>query len=100
MELADEPADERPPRPAFLGERFLPPPYSSTGSDRRGYVLITHQVDVYQTAPDKSWLPGLGQHAAGRLRAVDKAMFWPEAVQQVTGRALAVRLADRHDPAD
>lgn len=36
-----------------------------------------------------SWLSGLGQHAAGRLRAVDQAMFWPEAVQQVTGRTIA-----------
>ena len=36
-----------------------------------------------------SWLPGLDRHAASRLRAADEAMFWPEAVQQVTGRTIA-----------
>jgi GntR family transcriptional regulator len=36
-----------------------------------------------------SWLPGLGEDAGGALRGLGPEISWPEAVQQVTGRAIA-----------
>jgi GntR family transcriptional regulator len=51
---------------------------------------------VYAAAADRqpvqihvSWLPGLGAAAGAALRDVDPGAAWPEAVQQVTGRAIA-----------
>jgi DNA-binding GntR family transcriptional regulator len=39
-----------------------------------------------------SWLTGLGQDAGEALRGLGPAIPWPEAVQQVTGRAIATVL--------
>lgn len=39
-----------------------------------------------------SWLPGLSDDAGPALRQVDASLPWPEAVQQVTGRAIATVL--------
>jgi GntR family transcriptional regulator len=36
-----------------------------------------------------SWLPGLGEDAVERLRGLGPAVFWPDAVQQVTGRTIS-----------
>jgi DNA-binding GntR family transcriptional regulator len=36
-----------------------------------------------------SWLPGLGGEAGAALRAIAPDISWPEAIQQVTGRAIA-----------
>ncbi|HEV2371683.1 MAG TPA: UTRA domain-containing protein, partial [Streptosporangiaceae bacterium] len=50
---------------------------------------------VYVAAADRqpiqihvSWLPGLGEKAEETIRGLDPALPWPEAVQQVTGRAI------------
>jgi len=58
---------------------------------------------VYIAADDRqpvqihvSWLPGLTAAAAGALRQVDQDASWPEAVQNITGRAIcAVRQLTR-----
>lgn len=39
-----------------------------------------------------SWLPGLGEDAGAALRVLDPGTWWPDAVQQVTGRAIATVL--------
>jgi DNA-binding GntR family transcriptional regulator len=51
---------------------------------------------VYTAAADRqavqihvSWLAGLAADAGDALRGVDPGISWPEAVQQVTGRAIA-----------
>ncbi len=36
-----------------------------------------------------SWLAGLGKHAGAALRGLGPGIWWPEAVQQVTGRKIA-----------
>jgi DNA-binding GntR family transcriptional regulator len=64
-----------------------------------GADLVWVRRAVYASVVDRqaiqihvSWLAGLGDDAGSALRALDPAMSWPEAVQQVTGRTIATVL--------
>jgi GntR family transcriptional regulator len=64
-----------------------------------GADLVWVRRAVYGSVVDRqavqihvSWLPGLGDDAGAALRALDPAMAWPQAVQQVTGRTIATVL--------
>ena len=54
---------------------------------RRAVYLATADRQAAQI--HVSWLPGLPGDAAPELRGLDPALPWPQAVQQVTGRAIA-----------
>jgi DNA-binding GntR family transcriptional regulator len=61
-----------------------------------GAEMVWVRRAVYLAAADQqpiqihvSWLPGLTGKAVKQLRGLDPGVMWPEAVQQVTGRAIA-----------
>ena len=62
-----------------------------------GAELVWVRRAVFRAAADRqpaqiqvSWLPGLSDDAAANLRSIGQEIPWPQAVQEVTGRAIAV----------